>query len=256
MKLFYIILLSVFLFKCGSNKNEKSIKNTPISDNTTSDMVVKINNVSDDISDTNYIKKRYYVLNKHDTSLFSCSIIEYKIDKTISIVCKYPFNENENNSTSISDSAKVEFVPNKKLEARLITYDNFIKELRLILNTASKQFDLTRLVTFNFDLICISELTTSLSNQLILKYNKSINNIGISKLKSLLQESQLRADLNSIFKPYSVCINELYIEEYLFFPLKSKYGNFKYQDQSPNGKEKQDEMGMDGSAGFTLKPTY
>lgn len=254
MKLFYFISLSVFLLKCGSNNNEKSVKKT-LSVNSISDTVVKINNLPDYDNDPNYIKKEYYVLNKHDTSLFSCSIIEYKMDKTISIVCKYPFNEKENNSTSISDSAKVEFVPNKKLEVKLITYDNFIRELRLILNTASKQFDLTRLVTFNFNLICISGLTTSLSNQSILKYNRSINNIGIPKLKSLLQESQLRADLNSIFKPYSVCINELYIEEYLFFPLKSKYGNFKYQDQCPNEKEEQDVMGMDGSAVFTLKPT-
>lgn len=254
MKLFYIILLSVVLFKCGSNKNGKSIKKTPMGD-TISDTIVKIRNVLDYASDPNYIKKEYYVLNKHDTSLFSCRIIENRMNKTIFIMCKYPFNEKENNSTSISDSAKVEFVPYQKLEVKLITYDNFIRELRLILNTASKQFDLSRLVTFSFDLICVSGLTTSLSRQSILKYNSNINNISSQKFKFLLQESPLTEDINSILKPYSVCVNELNIEEYLFFQLRSKDQHFKYQVQCPNKKEEQDVMGMDGSAVFTLKPT-
>lgn len=253
MKLFYIILLSAFLFKCGSNKNDKSIKKTPMGD-ATSDTVVKIDSVSDYVDEPGYIKKDYYVLNKHDTSSFYCRIILDKLDKNITIKCEYSFNEKKNNSISASDSAKAGEEQEDNRDIKLITYNNFIKELRLILDTASKQFNLSRLKSFSIRMVCASGLTTYLNRQSILKYNRSINNIGIPKLRSLLQESPLTADLNSILKPYSVCLNKLYIEEYLFFPLKSKDMNFKYQVQSPNEKEKQDVLGMDGSALFTIKP--
>lgn len=253
MKLFFIILLSVFIFRFGSNKNDNSIKKTPMGD-TTNDTVVKIRNVSDYTSDPNYIKKEYYVLNNQDTSSFYCRIILDKLDKNIAIKCEYSFNEERTEPTSIYDSAKVVEVPEDNRDVKLITYSNFIKELHLILDTASKQFNFSRLKSFSIRMVCASGLTNYLNSQSILKYNRSIKNISISKFASLLQESPLTADLNRILKPYSVCLNKLYIEEYLFFPLKSKDMNFKYQVQFPNDIEVQGTMGMDGSAVFTLTP--
>jgi len=253
MKLFYVISISIFLLKCGSNKNAEHIKKRPSVD-TTSDTVVKIDSVSDYVDEPGYIKKEYYVLNKHDTSSFYCRIILDKLDKNIAIRCEYSFNEKRTESISIYDSTKVVEVPEDNRDIKLITYNNFIKELRLILDTASKQFNLSRLKSFGIRMVCASGLTTYLNRQSILKYNRSIKNISISKFTSLLQESPLTTDLNKILKPYSVCLDKLYIEEYLFFPLKSKEMNFKYQVQFPNDIEEKGKMGMDGSALFTIKP--
>lgn len=211
-----IITISLLGLSCNKNIEDFKIqsKETP-----SKDTIVVDELVPKEIAVFPNEKEYFIVINK-DTSNFSCVFSQIN-DKKISIT----FNYNNNHNIFLTDSSATKENIESKDSYYKVSYTQQMRELKLILKKASKDFNLNNLVSINFGKLSdCRDLAIEVTKNYTQNYEtKNLNNYNL--IEQLLEKSQFRIDLDDILKPYSVSIKNISIETPYFEDKKYLFQN-------------------------------
>jgi len=193
---FIIILLSSCKEKKSPEKPQSKILPEIVSDT-----IIRSKLITDEIAGSAYRKraKSYFLIVKSDTSDFRCIFAEAKEGGKVSLFLNLPYLK------------------------RTITYRQIKQELAMILPTASKDFNFDSLSSVSYGRLILSgDLAVIMSQEYLEKFGKNtMDQPDRKKIYNFMQRSELVQDLNFIFKPYSISVDQVYCEK-AFFTTKSE----------------------------------
>jgi hypothetical protein len=241
MKSLFIIPIFLLLFSCNSESNVTQTGESSIPEERP-DTIVGVQVVLAEVAGTDYIQKEYFIIIKSDTSSFSCIITENKFNGKISIHYKYsPYEKMPALISSDDTVAVAEYVSFKKNNPKL-NYKDQVKELKLILNYASKDYDLRKLSSMKLAMLSVDDLSQSITKQYISQYGETFPPNSNQKVATLIENSHLRKDLNNILSPYLVIVNKTSVDGLMYYvPQDSQAGAKRI---------------LDGMVIFNLIPNY
>jgi len=199
-----ILLLVAFLAGCNNNQQNSVPKEITSENKITNDTIVGSKTITDEIAGSAYRKRAigYFVVTDSDTSKFTCIFVESKDGGKVHIDLNIPYSKNT------------------------MTYNQRIRELRLILPIAFKDFNLDSLSSIYLGrLVQNGDISIVVTRQ----YEKQFGNTNrikltdYPKIAAFLKESQLAIDLNDLFKPYSFVVDEIFPEKLFFTSKKELY---------------------------------
>lgn len=119
-----------------------------------------------------------------------------------------------------------DYHPNKN---KFVSYQKRIQYLRRIVSqSASKDFDLSRLHSLYFDLLHTGGLAIDITLAYQRKYD--LNNPRFSLLEKIIFESRLKADLEGIFKQYSLTAGSMEVGDECDINLCEKEDVYKLNE--------------------------
>ncbi|HSH20148.1 MAG TPA: hypothetical protein VLA03_06830 [Draconibacterium sp.] len=200
MKNSICILVFIFLF-VSCTKQNKNKTGTYYSDIETQDTLIASKTITGETAGYAYLKRavEYFAVIKNDTSSFMPLFIESKENSAVSIDLNLPYT----NKTE--------------------TYAQRMSELKLILPTASKEFDFDSLRSLSIGrLILTGDLAVEITKQYKTRFgeNEKITTSDYGRISEFLLESNLTKDFNELFEPYSLTVEKIIIEK-AFFTNKS-----------------------------------
>ncbi|NNU34168.1 hypothetical protein HK413_08460 [Mucilaginibacter sp. S1162] len=95
-------------------------------------------------------------------------------------------------------------------------YSNQIKELKLILKQASKEYDLNKLSAIRMTISSVNGLSDDILEKYYREQSEPINFKSNHNLADIIAKSQLKTDLTNILSPYSVTINGTSLDGLLY----------------------------------------
>ena len=213
------------LFSCNfKNNTTQTGKDSRLIEN--SDTTVAVQVLPEEISGPDYFQKEYFVIMKNDTSSFSWVITENKISGKMSMRYRYTPYDKIATSYSLKDTAAVAgYEPVKKFNHKS-TYEDQIRELKLILKYASKDYDLSKLSYMSIDMSSINGLSQNILEKYVNQFG-TINYLSTQKVTTLIKNSSFKTDLGNLLSPYSVIIKETFVDDGLidYIPRDSKTGS-------------------------------
>lgn len=213
MKISFKLSLCVLLCSCNSQSN---INRTEAALKIKQDTTVKSQAVPIEISGLNFLSKEYFVVVGNDTSIYSCFITKNKNSGKLSMHYKYTLGRKTPSSFSSEDTAAtVKGNPIMKPYYKS-SYSNQIKELKLILKHASKEYDLNKLNFISIDISSVNGLSENILEKYYSEHRETINFRSNQNLANIIAKSQLKTDLTNILYPYSVAINSTSIDELIY----------------------------------------
>ena len=142
----------------------------------------------------------YFVVVKNETSHFALVFAESKETGALNIDLNLPYT----NKTE--------------------TWAQRLSEMKLILPTASKEFDFVLLSSLSVGrLILTGDLAIKITEQYKTRFgeNKKITTADYGKISEFLLETNLATDINELFEPYSITVDKINIEK-AFFTTKDE----------------------------------
>jgi hypothetical protein len=210
-------LLPVFLAACNGSEQNNSTQGTT-ENIVTVDTIVGSKIITDEIPGSAYRKRAmgYFVIRGKDTSDFTCIFTESK------------------------DGGSVGMDLNTRhLKPEVITYRQRLEELKIILPKAATEFNFDSLTTINFGvLIEHGDLAVELTNQYRQKFGTGNKLENYTTVGQFLKESRLGADVDNLFKPYSISVDRVWIEKLYFTTRKVLYSASKMETDSTNAPDK------------------
>jgi hypothetical protein len=193
--------LILLLTACNQNRNGV-ISQTGNQKQTTVDTIMGKKLMTNDVAGSLYLKRAvgYSVIVGKDTSDFTCIFSESK------------------------DGGKVEINLNISYTKITMTYRQRMDELAKILPLAVKDFNFDSLTTIDYGRLILSgDLAIDITNQYIQKFGKTekITNYGI--VSGFLKNSKLATDLDILFKPYSISVDNVSVEKVFFTTKQDLY---------------------------------
>jgi hypothetical protein len=154
--------------------------------------------ITDEIAGSAYRKsaKGYFLIIGKDTSNFTCIFSESKDGNYVSL-------------DFIGENSKS-------------SYRERMEHLRIILPFASKDYTLDSLKLISFGrLVNNGDIAINLTNSYRKKFGRSDKISNYSTISRFLENSKLCADINHIFKPYSISVRKIMVEK-VFFTTKKE----------------------------------
>lgn len=167
-------------------------------------------------------RKEYFVRHGEDTSQCSCVLIPVH-SKGIRIeFYTLPFNKYflHNRNVTPNDTTATEVVMNHyQKRFRYPNDKELMDEIGLCLSSASKDFNLNKLLSFSFRLSDWNNIAVQAS-KLINKDSYSITHCDID---AALQKTSLENNLNSLLKQYRIKVNRIMCQEEIILISKENY---------------------------------
>jgi hypothetical protein len=187
--------------------------------NLTNDTVIGSKTIIDEIAGSAYRKRAtgYFVIIGKDTSDYT-----------------YIFTESK-------DGGKVGIDLNIPYSKAAMTYRQRLEELKIVLPKAATDYNFDSLTSISFGRLILSgDLAIDITNQYRQKFGTS-DKIKVEDYKvveQFLASSKLGADLDKLFKPYSISIDKVSIEKLFFTTKKELYWASKIETDSINTPDK------------------
>lgn len=155
--------------------------------------IVGKKHITDEIAGSAYRDSAisYFIVSHMDTSTFSPIFIRYKNNNQLSLNLNLPYFGDH------------------------LTYRQMLAELKIILESASKDFNFQYLSGITIGrLVLTGDLAVEITNDFLRKSaNEKIKLDENEKVKLFLMESKLTSDFNELLAPYSLSIDDLDIEK-------------------------------------------
>jgi hypothetical protein len=226
MEMRKLLSLSLFLllFSCNA-ESDNALQGKKNDLKTRSDTTVGIENMPADVTGSGYIEKEYFVVIRTDTLNTSCIFTENKSTGKMSMKYRYDPYGNIPYKFYLDDTAAVAKEEPVKKSIKKLSYKNQIRELELILNAASKDFNVSKLSTLRFSISSIDELSPDITRQYLHKYGEKFLPGYNQNAADLINSSRFKADVSKILAPYSLDINKISIDGLTYYvPQRSAKG--------------------------------
>ncbi|MEI7597348.1 MAG: hypothetical protein WCK02_16485 [Bacteroidota bacterium] len=184
-------LLIILLLGCNDNRQNSFAKSTSL-DKLSIDTIVGSKTITNEIPGSAYRKRAigYFVIIGKDTSDYTCIFTESK----------------DNNNVGIDLNIKY-------LKASM-TYRQRLKELKIIMPKAATDFNFDSLTGISFGRLILSgDLAIDVTKQYRQKYGASNKLQNYLTVQEFLKQSKLCADIDNLFKPYSISSDKVSIEK-------------------------------------------
>lgn len=146
--------------------------------------------------------QRYFFLIDNDTSDFSCMFTESKESGKVGMELKI-----------------------SSLEPG-ITYRRRLEELQIILPRAARDFNFDSLASIGMGrLVSTGDLAIAVTNQYRQQFGMRHNIDNYKSVAKFIKESALGVDLDRLFKPYFLQVDQVSIEKLFFATQKELYGS-------------------------------
>jgi hypothetical protein len=208
-------LLAVFLTACNGSQ-QKNFTERTTENKIAVDTIVGSKIITDEIAGSAYRKRAigYYVIIDKDTSDYTCIFTESKDGNHVGIDLNTRYSKTE------------------------MTYGQRLEELKIILPKAATDFNFDSLTSINFGRLILSgDLAVDVTNQYRQKFGAG-DKLESTTVKQFLKESRLGADVDNLFKPYSMSVDKVSIEKLYFTTRKELYSASKIETDSTEAPEK------------------
>lgn len=209
--------LLIFLLTACNDNRQNGAPQTVNKIKTSDSLNVGSKIITDEIAGSAFRKRAigYFVVTDKDTSDFTCIFYESKDGSKVGIDLNIPY-----------------------LKATM-AYRQRIDELKTILPKAAMDFDFDSLTSIRFGRLILSgDLAIEVTKQYGQKFGTS-NTVPDDKTVELfLRESKLGSDLDGIFKPYSISVDNISLEKLFFTTKKELFWTSKIETDSANVPDK------------------
>jgi hypothetical protein len=217
-----VLLIYLFLIACVQKPSDHIKEDTPhIRKRDTSVVIVSI---PTEVSEYDYVEKDYFFVIGGDTSIYSCRVLLNKKRNRLSI--KYDFRVttfSENDSTIIGEI--------KTRKKPMVNYRDQISDLRLLLKTISKNYNLDSLYIFEFGLSFVDGLSQNITENYLGKYGENFEEGSNKRVADMIRESIFFSDITKIVSSYNLSIDDVFIDALIYY-LPETY----QQDNMKNNK--------------------
>jgi hypothetical protein len=220
-------LLIILLLGCNDSRQNSFAKST-ITNKLQADTIVGSKIITNEIIGSAYLKRAigYFVIIGKDTSDYTCIFTESK----------------DNNNVGIDLNIRY-------LKASM-TYRQRLEELKIILPKAATDFNFDSLTGIGFGRLILSgDLAVDVTKQYRQKFGISNKLQNYSTVQQFLKQSKLCADIDKLFKPYSISSDKVSFEKLFFTSRKELYWASKIESDSSNIPDKI----LDCNLGIKLK---
>lgn len=191
--------------------NEKAIP--------TNDTIVGSKTITNEIPGSAYNERAtgYFVVVGKDTSDFTCYFIKLK--------------KEEGGPVGMSI----------RFEKRTVSYRQRMNELRIILPVAAREFEFDSLTSITIGgLTSSGDLAIDITNHYRQLYGTSdkIEEKKYKEIGQFLAKSKLGADLDSLFKPFSISVDKVFPEKLYFTTKEDLYRSSKIETDSAKVPDK------------------
>ncbi len=207
-------LLAVSLTACHDTRQTTQ---TTTEQSAAIDTIVGSKTITDEIPGAVHRKRAtgYFVMVAKDTSDYSCIFTESK------------------------DSGKVSIDLNIPYFKAAMTYRQRLSELQLMLPKAAADFNFDSLTAVYFGrLILHGDLAVEVTKQYHQKFGASDKLESYTAVGQFLKESKLGADLDNLFKKYSISVEKVSIEKLFFTSRQELYWASKIETDTANVPDK------------------
>ena len=191
-------ILAIVLLACNDYQQKSYSKNEPLN-SVTFDTVIGSKNITDEIAGSSYRKRAtgYFLIIGKDTSDYTCIFSETKEKGSVIVDLNIPY-----------------------LKASM-TYRQRLHEIKSILTRAEKEYNFDSITSISLGrLILNGDLAIDVTNNYYQKFGTNSKLESYSNVRKFLKESKLGADMNDLFKPYSILVDEVSIEKLFFTSRK------------------------------------
>jgi hypothetical protein len=209
-------LLLLLLTAC-SNGGQVNSTTTPETTNLTNDTVIGSKTITNEIAGSAYRRRAigYFVIIGKDTSDYTCIFTESKDGGKVGIDLNIPYSK------------------------AAMTYRQRLEELKIVLPKAATDFDFDSLTGISFGRLVLSgDLAVDVTKQYRQKFGTSNKLRDYETVGQFLAKSKLGADIDSLFKPYSISVDKVYIEKLFFATKEELYWASKIEIDSANVPDK------------------
>jgi hypothetical protein len=210
-----IILFFIVLFGCNTNSidNHTSQNLSQYSKSRGEkykDTIITAIEIPPEASVPGYIEKEYFLIVNSDTSCFSLFITLNKEKRSISI--KYNYNKfKKSKSAFLYEDTIAEVKEIERYNEYKTTYKDQLRELQLLLDFVSKEYDLSKLSKLTFLLSSIDGLANAITQEYVNKCKNKTVAYSYSKISDLIIQSNFINDVNKILSSYSVKTNKIFV---------------------------------------------
>ncbi len=208
-----ILGLLVIIFTSCSNNQQDYFAQTTTENKVTIDTIVSSKTITDEIAGSAYRKRAtgYFVIFDKDTSDYICIFTESKDGGKVSIDLNIPYSK------------------------ATMTYRQRLEELKIILPKAAKDYNFDSLSSISFGRLILSgDLAIEVTQQYRQKFGTSNKLESYTTVEQFLKESKLGADLNVLFKPYSMSVDKVSIEKLFMTSRQDLYWASKVETDTTN----------------------
>jgi hypothetical protein len=209
--------LLIFLLTACSGHRQNGEPQTLNKAKTSGSLNVGSKIITDEIAGSVFRKRAigYFVVTDKDTSDFTCIFYESKDGGKVGIDLNIPY-------------LKV-----------TMAYRQRMDELETILPKAAMDFDFDSLTSISFGRLILSgDLAIEVTKQYGQKFGTSDKVADYKTVELFLRESKLGSDLNEIFKPYSISVDNISLEKLFFTTKKEIFWASKIETDSANVPDK------------------
>lgn len=186
--------------------------------------------------DTEYEEKEFFVVTNQDTSAYSCLFTKSEKYLRLKLVLSLEwklydfFNHQNNEPNDTTASGGILNIPKHLL--KIPSYKELLNEIRLCLDAADRDYDISKLRSFKCQLSNLGDIAVSTTNNL--SPNPTFEN-GLYEYASILEALKMTSfenDMNNIFKEYGIKVKNIWCQE--MQELFSKETFLKSQNISKN----------------------
>jgi hypothetical protein len=212
-----IMPLYLILLECNNitktNGTENCAQDTMDRQIISDDTIINVTNTPFEISQPGYIEKEYFLIINGDTSNFSCFLSLNEKKESISMSYVYAPFQKSYSSFLPEDSASVINIDKiKKYSKHMVNCKEQVREMQLILDFASKEFDLSKLRIFRINMSSVDSLSTNITDLYVRKFGNNVKTIDNKKVSDLISNSMFVNNLNSKLSIYNLKISKVNID--------------------------------------------
>lgn len=226
IKIISILLLTILALSCGYRTDKEGKSNTPLTIISNSDTITCQKNLIGEVASSAYLQRAtgYFLISGNDTSGFMPVFTESKENGKINIDLNLPY--------AGMKKPFQEKIPIKDPKP----YSQWFKELEIILQTASKDYNLDSTGSISIGrLILTGDLAIDITKEYKKKFGtkEQITTADYGKTEKFLLSSKLAEDFNKLLLPYRLKSKKISIEK-TFFTTKEDLINNSITETIPD----------------------
>lgn len=201
-----ILLLAILALSCGHRPDKEIKPNTPLRKIQHTDTITCQKNFIGEIAGSAFLQRAtgYFLISGNDTSAFIPIFTESKKNGKINLDLNLPYaglNKPFPGKIPVNDPKP---------------YPQWSKELAIILQAASKDYNLDSLISISVGrLILTGDMAIAITKEYNKRFgtNKQITTADYGEIEKFLYTSELTKDFNKLLKPYKLKIKKISIEK-------------------------------------------